>query len=118
VPVAYANRLMGVFVVESSEPGTFDENDQDIVLTLSSNMASLIANIELVERIRLQVDRQRQLYDITSKIRRSTDVETIMKTSLAEICTALNIRKASIELIQAETEIDSVSAATKSQKGK
>jgi len=117
VPVAYANRLMGVFVIESLEPGMFDENDQDIVSTLSSNMASLIANIELVEQIRLQVDRQRQLYDITSKIRRSTDVETIMKTSLAEICTALNIRKASIELLQKESEIDTVSDAMKSQKG-
>lgn len=117
VPVVYGNRLMGVFVIESIEPGTFDENDMDIVATLSSNMASLIANIELVEQIRLQVDRQRQLYDITSKIRRSTDVETIMKTSLSEICTALNIRKASIELLQDQSEIDSVSDAMKSQKG-
>ena len=117
VPVAYGNRLMGVFVIESIEPGKFDENDQEIVATLSSNMASLIANIELVEQIRLQVDRQRQLYDITSKIRRSTDVETIMKTSLAEICTALNIRKASIELLQDQTENDSVSDSMNPQKG-
>ncbi len=118
VPVAYGNRLMGVFVTESTEPGKFDENDQEIVATLSSNMASLIANIELVEQIRLQVDRQRQLYDITSKIRRSTDVETIMKTSLAEICTALNIRKASIELLQDQSEIEPVSDLMNLQKGK
>jgi PAS domain S-box-containing protein len=110
VPIVYANRLLGVIDIESLEPGTYDENDQEIVTTLASNLASLIANIELVDQIRLQVDRQRQLFDITSKIRRSTDVETIMRTSLAEICTALNIRKASIELLQSqEPEDESIS---------
>lgn len=117
VPVSYGSRLMGVLVAESNEPGKFDENDQEIVTTLASNMASIIANIELVEQIRLQVDRQRQLYDITSKIRRSTDTETIMKTSLAEICNALNIRKASIELLQDQAETETAGNVTKPEKG-
>ena len=106
VPIVYANRLLGVIDLENSEPGIFDENDQEIVTTLASNLAALIANIELVDQIRLQVERQRQLYEITSKIRRSTDVETIMRTSLSEICTALNIRKASIELLQNQESSD------------
>ena len=106
VPIVYANRLLGVIDLENSEPGIFDENDQEIVTTLASNLAAMIANIELVDQIRLQVDRQRQLYEITSKIRRSTDVETIMRTSLSEICTALNIRKASIELLQNQESSD------------
>lgn len=105
VPIVYANRLLGVIDIENSEPGLYDENDQEIVTSLASNLASLIANIELVDRIRLQVDRQRQLYEISSKIRQSTDIETIMRTSLSEICTALNIRKASIELLQSEESI-------------
>lgn len=100
VPIVYADRLLGVIDLENDEPGIYDENDQEIVSTLASNLASLIANIELVDQIKLQVERQRQLFEITSKIRRSTDVETIMRTSLSEICTALNIRKASIELLQ------------------
>jgi len=106
VPIVYANRLLGVVDLENSEPGVYDENDQEIVSTLASNLATLIANIELVDQIKLQVERQRQLYEISSKIRRSTDVETIMRTSLSEICTALNIRKASIELLQNQESFD------------
>ncbi len=107
VPIVYANRLLGVIDIENLEPGKYDENDQEIVTTLASNLASLIANIELVDQIRLQVDRQRQLYEISSKIRQSTDIETIMRTSLSEICNALNIRKASIELLQnQETDVE------------
>jgi PAS domain S-box-containing protein len=100
VPVVYAGQLFGVLDLENTEPGVYDENDQEILTTLASNLASQIANIELVEQIKLQVDRQRQLFEITSKIRRSTDMETIMRTSVEEICNALNIRKASIELLQ------------------
>ncbi len=112
IPVVYATRLLGVVDIESIEPESYDENDFEIVSTLASNLASLIANIELVDQIRLQVDRQRQLYEISSKIRQSTDIETIMRTSLAEICNALNIRKASIELLQNQ-ESDSESVVKK-----
>lgn len=114
VPVVYGERLLGIFDLENDEPGIYDENDQEIILTLASNLASMIANIELVDQIKLQVERQRQLYEISSKIRRSTDVETIMRTSLSEICTALNIRKASIELLQQQE----ISEEPVSEKGK
>jgi GAF domain-containing protein len=98
VPVSYANVLLGVIAVESPNAGAFDESDQEIITTLANNLASIISNIQLVDQIRLQVERQRQLYEITSKIRRSVDIETIMRTSVTEICSALNIRKGSIQL--------------------
>lgn len=98
VPVYFGNKIYGVLNVESNNPGTFDESDQEIITTLANNLASIVANIELVEQITRQVERQRQLYDITSKIRKSVDFETIMQTSLAEVCNALNIRKGSIQL--------------------
>ncbi len=98
VPVYFGSKNYGAINVESNNPGTFDESDQEIITTLANNLASIIANIELVEQITRQVERQRQLYDITSKIRKSIDFETIMQTSLAEVCNALNIRKGSIQL--------------------
>lgn len=98
VPVYFGNKIYGVINVESNNPGVFDESDQEIITTLGNNLASIIANIELVEQITRQVERQRQLYDITSKIRKSVDFETIMQTSLAEVCNALNIRRGSIQL--------------------
>lgn len=98
VPILYRDRLMGVLNVENVKLAAYDENDQEIITTLANNLASIMANIQLVDQVRLQVERQRQMYDITSKIRRSVDVETIMKTSVSEICTALNIKRATIEI--------------------
>ncbi len=104
VPVTYQDRLMGVLNVENTEVAAYDETDQEIITTLSNNLASIFANIQLVDQVRLQVERQRQLYDITSKIRRSVDIETIMQTSVAEICNALNIKHASIEITGGATD--------------
>lgn len=98
VPILYRDRLLGVLNVENVEIAAYDENDLEIITTLANNLASIMANIQLVDQVRLQVERQRQLYDITSKIRRSVDVETIMKTSVTEICNALNIKRATIEI--------------------
>ncbi|KAF0111448.1 MAG: putative signaling protein [Chloroflexi bacterium] len=115
VPVVYANTILGVINVESTAAGAFDEDDEEVITTLANTLASILSNIKLVDQIRLQVERQRQLYDITSKIRRSVDMETIMRTSVSEICNALNIRKGSIHLktIQESPSIEGFSTSEK-----
>lgn len=85
VPILFNEQLLGVLNIESPRVAAYDENDQEILATLGSNLASIIANTKLVEQVRVQVERQRQLYEVTSKIRRSTDLRTILETSAAEI---------------------------------
>ncbi len=107
VPVSFSDRLIGVINIESTQVAQFDDNDVDFVTTLANNLASIISNIELVDQVRSQVERQQKLFEITDKIRRSVDIETIMKTSVTEIASALNIRKATIEInpkFQGETQ--------------
>ena len=113
VPILYGEELMGVLNLESTSPASYDENDQEIMMTLGSNLGALVANIRLVSRIRLQVDRQRQLFEITSKIRRSVDLETILTTSATEIGKAVNARRAEIHISAGsgpETEAGKVSS--------
>jgi GAF domain-containing protein len=115
VPVTYQDRLLGVLNVENTEVAAFDETDQEIITTLADNLASIISNIQLVDQVKLQVDRQQQLYDITSKIRRSADIETIMQTSIAEICNAMGIRRASIEITAGDGKSETASSAYQDQ---
>lgn len=98
VPVIFADTILGVINIESITLAMFDEADQEFVTTLADNIASIISNISLLDQVREQIDRQQKLFDITNKIRRSVDIETIMQTSVSEICTALNISKASIHI--------------------
>jgi GAF domain-containing protein/HAMP domain-containing protein len=98
VPVKFNEKLLGVINIESITIAKFDENDEEFVTTLAGNMAAIISNITLLEQVRDQVERQQKLFDISSKIRRSVDIDTIMQTSINEIGSALNVRRASIQI--------------------
>ncbi|MDD1749159.1 MAG: GAF domain-containing protein, partial [Methanothrix sp.] len=98
VPILYSDKLVGVLNLESIDAGAYDETDQEILGSLGNTLGAVIANAQLVLTIRRQVERQRLLFDATSKIRRSVDLDTILKTSTSEICRALGARKAKIEI--------------------
>jgi GAF domain-containing protein len=98
IPMVYRSELLGVLNVESDQPGAHSENDEELLGTLGGSLAAIIANARLLEQIRQQVDRERMLYEVTSKIRRSTDMQTIMATTASELSKALGARRAQIEI--------------------
>jgi GAF domain-containing protein len=91
VPLVYRGELLGILNIESDLPNAFDENDQDILGTLAGSLAAIIVNTRLSER-------QRQLFDITSKIRQSVNMETILETTANELTRALQTRRTRIQV--------------------
>ncbi len=98
IPILFNEQLLGVLNLESMHPAGFDENDLEILGALGNNLGAVITNIRLIEQIRRQVVRERQLFDVTSKIRHSVDLETILETSTKEICRVLGARRAKIQI--------------------
>jgi GAF domain-containing protein len=103
VPIMYSDRLLGVLNIESTQPASYDENDQEILNTLANSLGTILYNFELVNNIRQQVLRQQQLYDITSRIRRSVDIPSILQTTANEMAKSLGATRAKIELVQPGT---------------
>jgi GAF domain-containing protein len=66
--------------------------------TLAGSLAAVIANARLLDQIRRQAERERTLYDVTSKIRRSTDIQTILATTASELTKAIGARGTQIKL--------------------
>lgn len=98
VPILYNGELQGVLNIESAQVAAFDENDREIFATLGNSLGSVIANIQLVNAVRRQVERQRKIYEITSRIRRMVDVESILEASAREIAGVVNARRAQIRI--------------------
>ncbi len=98
IPILFGDEVMGVLNLESTQLAAFDENDLEILGALGNNLGGVIANIRLVQQVRQQVDRERMLFEATSKIRRSVDMNTILQTSTQEICQALGARRARIHI--------------------
>ena len=117
LPLIFRNDILGVLNVESELIGAYSENDEEMLGTLAGSLAAIIANTRLVEQIRKQAERERLLYEITSKIRRSTDMQTILSTTIDEIKRATGAHKTQITLGIKKDDATQVIGKTSSNKG-
>jgi GAF domain-containing protein len=104
VPLSYRGDLLGVLNVESDQAGAYNENDEEMLGTLAGSLAAIISNARLIDQVRRQVDHERMLFEVTSKIRRSTDMQTIMATTTGELSKVLGARRAEIKIGLKETQ--------------
>ena len=85
VPLIYRSEILGVLNVESEQLNAYTETDEELLGTLGGSLAAIIANARLLEQIRAQAERERVLFEITDKIRRTTDLQTILTTTVSEL---------------------------------
>ena len=104
VPLIYRNELLGVMNIESEKLGAYTENDEEMLGTLGGSLAAIIANAKLLEQIRNQAERERQLFEVSSKIRRSTDIETILTTTASELTRLVGAQHARIVVTANDNE--------------
>jgi GAF domain-containing protein len=98
IPLIYRNELLGVLNVESEQFEAYTENDEEMLGTLGGSLAAIIANARLLEQIRLQAERERVIYEVTSNIRRSTDIQSILMTTASELTRVTGARYAKIQV--------------------
>lgn len=110
VPVVFADRIIGVLDITHASPGQYDETDQEILASLGNTLGAIITNSQLMQEVRLQVERQRKLYEITNQIRRSADIQAIMQTSTREIARLLGARRAMMKIGIEQIEQSDMSA--------
>jgi GAF domain-containing protein len=99
VPLIYRNELLGVLNVESEQVDAYTDNDEEMLGTLGGSLAAIIANARLLEQIRQQADRERLIYEVTSKIRRSTDIQSILTTTASELTKIVGARRTKIHIL-------------------
>lgn len=107
VPLMIGDQVLGAMTVQDTERDyAFSEEDASLLTTLASQVSVAIRNARLVESIRKRAEQQRILYEITEKIRRSVDMDTILSTTTSELAKALGARRAQIELRIGESRHD------------
>jgi GAF domain-containing protein len=90
---------MGALIVQDLEKeGRFTEDDQQLLLTAGSQIGTAVQTARLFEQTTRQADREKQLHEITAKIRRSTDMRTILATTASEIGKSLGVFRTSFEI--------------------
>jgi GAF domain-containing protein len=98
IPLVYRSELLGILNVESEQLSAYTETDEELLGTLGGSLAAIIANARLLEQIRSQAERERVLFEISDKIRRTTDMQTILTTTVSELTRAIGANRVHIKV--------------------
>ncbi len=99
VPMLVGDQLIGVLVVEDKEASRrFTEEDAALLSTISGQMATALQNARLLEQVQKSARRERLIHEISSKVRQSPDISTVLETTAREVGRALNVTRAEVRL--------------------
>lgn len=98
IPFRFSGETLGLLCLESSQTAAFDQNDQEIMVNFGNMLAAIVFNNKLLQQLRRQSDKQQALFEITNKIRQTVEMQSILQTSVAEICKAVGAKRARIEI--------------------
>lgn len=98
VPISFGDELFAIIQIEHSYRDQYAYDDMELLNIFAQSIGSRLANLKLVDQVRAQVLRQERLYDVTNKLRRTLDMESILKISATEISKIVNARKTSIQI--------------------
>ncbi len=98
-PMLYSGDVVGAIIVQDiQQEKRFNEDDQRLLMALASQVAVVVHNARLLDETRQQALQERFLNEITAKIRRSPDIQSILKTTANELGAALGVRRAHIRI--------------------
>jgi GAF domain-containing protein len=105
VPLLAGNQTIGVLVAQDeARENRFTEDDVALLSTVAGQMATALQNSRLLEQVQQSARRERLIHEITTKVRRSPDIQTVLETTAREVGRALNAARATIRLGEAPPE--------------
>lgn len=89
VPMVVGEQLLGVLDVQANQVNYFTQEDIYIQSILAAQISVAIRNAKLYQQTETQARREQLLRNITTRVRDSVDVDTVMRTAAQEIGQAL-----------------------------
>jgi GAF domain-containing protein len=96
LPLTVGDTVLGALDVQSTKSGAFSEADVAVLQTMADQVAVALQNARLFERTARQARRERLVVDITSKIRATNDMDSMLRTAVDELRRALGTSHAAV----------------------
>ena len=100
MPIKIRDRVLGVIEVgyDRRQKSKIGEEEVQMLAAFADQAAVALENVRLFEQAQQRAHREHQTYEITSKIRRSSDVATMLQTTVDELGQALQTDRTLIRL--------------------
>ena len=110
VPLIYKDRVIGVLMMDSHHPDTYDEEAAHLVFAFSRQVAMAMENARLYEQTRAQLREANLLHGVTAALSSSLAVDQILPYVARSLCEALNGTSAEIYSLNEEANTVTVVA--------
>ncbi len=99
VPLMVGQRVIGMVAVQTyTTPRLYNEHHYDLLSSIANQAAIAIENASLFEQTRARAERERTIREISDKVQRATDMETLARITAEELNRALGGSRAYVRL--------------------
>ncbi len=98
VPITVRGQVLGVIRARKPAEATWASADTSLLESLANQLSVALDNARLYSTTQRSVERELALTEITSKVRASTNVDTILQTAIREIADVLRLSHGTIIL--------------------
>jgi GAF domain-containing protein len=89
IPLHLGRQTIGVISVQSYRFDAYDNRDLVLLNNIAGQVSVAVENIRLYKQAQARAQREHMLREITTRVRNSVDVDTIMRTAAQELGRAL-----------------------------
>ena len=97
VPIKLRQEVIGVLDIRV-QAETVSKELLELLEVTSNRLALALENARLVETVQIRVDRERLVSEISNRVRASTDVDGILRTTAAELGRRLGVSEVVVQL--------------------
>ena len=116
IPIRLRDQVLGY--IEARKPeltGGWSQEELALITNLVDQLSVALENARLYEDTQYRAERERMLAEITTKVRATTDVNTIMQTAIFELATALRVPYGAIRLHKVPPQSEAEGGAANGQ---
>ena len=97
IPIVFRGFQLGSVILQrEGDHLSWTAEEIDTINTIVAQFSLALENARLLEETQRRAARERQIADITTKLRASNDPETILKTAAEELLQALKVRQSQV----------------------
>ncbi len=105
VPMSVGDEVLGVLTIQSYDAAyLYDDHDLSLLSAIAGQTAISLRSARLYEQAEQRARLERQIYQITTRMRRSPDVSSILQTAVDQLGQALNADRAVVRLKRRDIE--------------
>ena len=103
LPISIRDQVIGSLTIEG-ERSSLSPEEMALIQNITTEAAMALENARLLETTQQRAAQEATASEIARKVRSSTDIDTILRTSIEELCISLNATEGEIRL---ETDVES-----------